>query len=535
MEQAATRFLTALRIPVSKQYVQKLIQSHPDYPSLLSVSDVLGRLGIPHAARRINEQELTSIEFPYLLPLDKGSGDLLLIRNASDLTKYKNELKQWGGVVLQAESINEVNDQVNDELFTFDQTIKRLALFLILSFVIVILLSLYNQINWLAIALLTTSLIGAATGYFLIAKELGIANKAIDNFCNTGKNTNCDAILKADIKVFGVSLSEAATTYFLFQVAALTIANILPAVHNSFLSLLLIPTLLTLPVIGFSIYYQKYVAKTWCKLCLIVVAVLFVQAGMFATAYFTSGLQIVDYDFRHSVALLYLFSAIVAIIKLIKVLIERNGKLNADNSGLRIKHNAWVFLNLLSRQIKIETPYFEKDMTIGNPKAPIHLVMVSNLYCKPCKVKHRMVDQLLAVYTDSIKVTFRFVKSMPYTVNGLDAGSYLLGAWLAHAYTRLNEQEITLQLLHDWFTIWDLEMFAKKWSVNEEVREECIRLADAQNAWTTLAGIHKTPTFFLNGYELPPHYTVEDLIAMLPGLQSKMTDKMKVEVAMQSA
>jgi len=535
MEQVVARFLKALHVPVSKRYVRKLIQSHPDYPSLLSVSDVFERLGIPHAARRIYEQELTSIGYPYLLPLDKGSGDLLLIRNAAELSKHKEVLQQWGGVVLQAEPINKVHDSINDQLYAFDLSIKRLAIFLIGVLATVILLPLFNQVNWVAIAMLTTALAGAVTGYFLIAKELGIVNKAIDNFCNTGKNTNCDAILKADIKFFGVSLSEVASAYFLFQVVALTCTNIFPTVRSSFLQLLIIPTLLTLPIIGFSLYYQKFVAKTWCKLCLVVVAILFVQACVFAAAYFTGGLQRVDVNLLHGVGLLILFAGLGAIIKLIKTVIDRNGKLNMDASGLRIKHNAEVFLNLLSQQAKIETPFFEKEMTVGNSEAAIQIVMVSNLYCNPCKVKHKVVDQLLAVYADSVHVIFRFVKSAPYEVNGLDAGSYLLGAWLTHAHTKPDEQEITLQLLHDWFALWDLEKFAEKWRVDEQVREECIRLAVTQNAWTTTVGVQQTPTFFLNGYQLPEHYTVDDLIAMLPGLGAKMKQEKKAEVALQPA
>jgi len=89
--------------------------------------------------------------------------------------------------------------------------------------------------------------------------------------------------------------------------------------------------------------------------------------------------------------------------------------------------------------------------------------------------------------------------------------------------------------LHDWFALWDLEKFAEKWRVDEQVREECIHLAVAQNAWTTTVGVQQTPTFFLNGYQLPEHYTVEDLLAMLPGLGAKMKQEKKAEVALQPA
>lgn len=78
-------------------------------------------------------------------------------------------------------------------------------------------------------------------------------------------------------------------------------------------------------------------------------------------------------------------------------------------------------------------------------------------------------------------------------------------------------------------------MFAKKWRVDEESRDECTRLAQVQNDWTRTVGIRQTPTFFLNGRELPEHYTIDDLIVMIPGLQSKMKTKSNAEVALQPA
>jgi hypothetical protein len=42
--------------------------------------------------------------------------------------------------------------------------------------------------------------------------------------------------------------------------------------------------LLTFPIILFSLYYQYFVAKTWCRLCLVVIAILLVQAGVLGYA-----------------------------------------------------------------------------------------------------------------------------------------------------------------------------------------------------------------------------------------------------------
>jgi len=74
MEQAFADYLTALNIPVSRRYFRKRIASHPDYPSLLSISDTFEQLGIPHGVAHLEKEQLGTLTFPYVLYLEKGSG-----------------------------------------------------------------------------------------------------------------------------------------------------------------------------------------------------------------------------------------------------------------------------------------------------------------------------------------------------------------------------------------------------------------------------------------------------------------------------
>ena len=55
MEKIVSEFLHFLKIPVSKKYVEKIIRAHPDFPSLLSISDVFQRLGVDHRVARIEK------------------------------------------------------------------------------------------------------------------------------------------------------------------------------------------------------------------------------------------------------------------------------------------------------------------------------------------------------------------------------------------------------------------------------------------------------------------------------------------------
>ncbi len=66
MEQVVVDYLKYLGIPVSEKYRKKIILSHPDYPSLLTISDTLEKLGIPSQIGRIEKRHLPKVEFPFL-------------------------------------------------------------------------------------------------------------------------------------------------------------------------------------------------------------------------------------------------------------------------------------------------------------------------------------------------------------------------------------------------------------------------------------------------------------------------------------
>ena len=460
MEQTVSRFLKLLRIPVSEKYVQTLIQSHPDFPSLLTVSDTLQRLGINHAARRINKDNLIDLPYPYLLPLDKGRGDMVLIKNEADLGKHKSDLELWGGIVLQVEPTRQINDKINNELYAKESLIRNLVVGLVSLAVLFVLLPFAYSFSWLAAALLLTAIVGVTVGYFLLAKELGVTYQAIDALCSdnkgSSKTNNCDRVLKADINLLGVNFSDAAATYFIFQLVAIS----LPAMRETFLWILAVLSILTLPVILFSLYYQYAVVKTWCKLCLIVVGVLLVQFVVFSVAYLNGSIPLSSsLSFMNLAVLVLLFLTIGFSVILLKSIIERSNQLTQlAGNGNRVKHSVSVFTHLLKQQKKIDDTPFEKEMLLGNLYAPIKIIMVSNLYCNPCKLKHEIVDELVSAYPDKVSVALRFVRSGK-DLNSISPMQYLLGYWLNNIVDTTDENEKTASLMHQWFTLWDMQKF----------------------------------------------------------------------------
>jgi protein-disulfide isomerase len=516
MEQTVSRFLQLLQVPISEKYVRKIIAAHPDFPSLLSIADILQRLGIDHLVRRIKKQDLETLPYPYLLPLDKGRGDILLIKSKQDLAKHKTDLEQWGGVVLQAEASKQIMDKTNHDLFLKERRSGHYVIALLTLITILLSLPFIFSFSWLVLALLLTSLAGAVVGYFIFAKEVGVTYTVVDAFCNPGKTivNSCDTILKADIHLLGIKFSDAVLTYFVFQVLALGFAQALPGATTGLTTVLAWLSVVTLPILFFSLYYQYFVAKVWCRLCLVVVSILAIQFSIFAIGYFNGfTLLLGNVSFISVIVLALLFAVIGLAVLLVKSMIEHTNQLSAVGAnGNRVKHSVPVFTQLLMQQKKVDDRPFEMEMRTGSPDAPIQIIMVSNLFCNPCKLKHEVVDQLVGMYPDKVSVAFRFVKS------GRDEESvgHLLAYWAENIYAKENESDNTMKLMHDWFAFWDFEKFKQQYPI--ETTEAHEQLAARHYAWINKAEVVFTPTFFINGHELPKEFVIDDLLAMAPSL-----------------
>src|SRR5690606_16295779 len=101
----------------------------------------------------------------------------------------------------------------------------------------------------------------------------GQRNEVIDTLCSFGKQSDCKAIINDKAAhVYGwISLADAGLIYFLAHLMAMVVLSSAPGTLPAVFGLL---SMLTIPVCGYSIYYQWVVAKKWCPVCLGIVAVL---------------------------------------------------------------------------------------------------------------------------------------------------------------------------------------------------------------------------------------------------------------------
>jgi len=562
MEHIVSQYLGLLKISISKQYCEKHIASHPDYPSLLSIVDTLERLGITYHAARVKKHDLKQLPFPYLVQSEEN-GALNIIKKEGDLEQLVSNGKETFSpfvnvkqneeqtehntldnhpkteaekelVVLQAEWSDTLRDKENEKQLAVENFIRGIKILFLSALTILFLYPvtmLFSLFQWM---LFLTAGAGVAVSYLLLAKDVGIAYSPVENFCRSGAKTNCDAVLNSDaakFRLFGgtITLSELATSYFLYQL--LVLVCLVPFVESASFYLLTLALLsgLTIPVMGYTLYYQYARTKMWCRLCLLIDAILCTQVILFGYMLFTDIIPVVsimqifaEVGLWPPAVALFLFAGIFAAVVLIKNTIQKaNEAEQAEITANRVKNNPEVFLHLLRKQKQVDTTPLEHELRIGNPNAPLTVTMAASLGCSPCKTGFEKATELVETYPDKINVTirFRFLRLGEEDPRPPSEDMYLLSYWRHHIVGKSDEQVLTGKLLRDWYTLRNVREFKRYYPYESDGYDQKTgNLAAQHNLWMEREELAATPTFFINRYQLPGHYRIEDLKAIMPGL-----------------
>lgn len=527
MEATILDYLRYLKLSVSNSYCEKLIASHPDYPSLLSVADTLDRLGIDHQIARVSRENLGQIPFPYILHFDNHAGELEIIKNQNDLNARGAGLDHWSGVIVRVEPTDIIADEENQKQLIADKFLNSTITVFLGAVGALVFLPAFQITSWLYALLLVSAFGGAIVGYLLIAKEVGITYQAVETFCNTGTRSNCDKILRSEgARLFGrISFSDTVLVYFAFQLIALGfMIPLLETAATIFLALAMV-SLITIPVIIHSIYYQGVKAKAWCRLCLIVDGVLMVQIVLFALMYSKGLIQPVLVDVFSLALTGAMLLAIGAAVLLAKQLTERTNDSNsAEVKANRIKHDPDVFLYKLDQSRRVDTTAFDHGMLIGNREAPIQLIMAANLACHPCKLGFEKACQLVAAYPEKVSLSIRLIRSGRGNIQMPSPSRYLLAWWFHHIHGKRDESDRTKELISCWYGTMNIADLMEKYPLKSGLEDQEVEDLEVWHTdWIDQESIVRTPAWFVNGYELPANYSITDLMTIVAGLSEKIT------------
>lgn len=529
---ALSTLLQRLRIRVTALTVRETLPQHPDYPSLLSLSNMLDEWQVDNTALRLgNVEQLRELPTPFIAHLTRQNGWFVVVEQVEkgQITWYNptdgqhtasldDFGKQWNGVVLLAEA----TDKSGEIEFTKQRKRERLQTartgLLITGAIALLALGFYQADSLLTVGLLLTKLLGTMVSILLLIRQFDNQNPLLNRLCKLGSKANCQSILDSSAARLTPWLSWSEIGFFYFAGGLLFLYT--PEFHSGQrLPILALLNLLALPYTLFSIYYQWRIAKQWCVLCLIVQGVLWVEFGLTLSGMSNLGLNNLGFDIRNSLKLLpfttlgsflFAYGLPMLLYVLLKPSITKALQNNQYQQQLnRLKYNPDIFQTLLEKQPKAPNWLPEKVVTLGNPDAEHTLIMVTNPFCGPCGQMHKEIDKLLH-QNRHLKAHIIFT-----ACDGPDGPTAQVVKYLL----TLGEAEKIAMALDAWYeqpsknyevwaTLFSLE--ADMDHLNNTVQQHC--------QWQQEADIMATPTLFLNGYRLPEQYRLAELRFIINGL-----------------
>ena len=524
---ATIAFLTLLNVKVNNVMVDEILQNHPDWPGLLSIADSLNKWNIPNGSGKIEPNQIDQLPVPFIAYTNDREHPLSIVTQVADttiefysknyskaITDSKEEfLKRWTGIYLIAEP-NEHSGEKGYEKNKRKAIINALipvslfALLTALSF-----FSFYNIVNHNDSSQFA-SITGVYFQYFILLTgvvvtslllwyEIDKTNPLLQKVCTGIAKGNCNAILtgKQSKLLSWLSWSEVGFFYFAGGLLVLLLAG--SNVTNT-ISLLGWLNILALPYTIFSVYYQWRVAKQWCVLCLAVQALL-VLGGINAITNSFLTPFVYSISFLSRSFLLYLLPVLLWYVAKPYILQLQKAK-NTKREYLRIKFNFEIFTTLLKKQNQVSISPESLGINLGNPNATNTLLKVCSPYCGPCASAHPKIDRLLEEIPN-LKVKIIFT-----TPNRPEQPAYKPVTHLMAISEQANSEGHIKQALDDWYLPdeKDYLYFATKHPMNGELTKQGYKV-EAMEQWCNAMKISATPTIFINGYQLPDAYGIEDL------------------------
>lgn len=486
-------------LDVDRERLNLQLLSHPEYPSLKSITDTLDYFEIENLAATVPKEALSQMPKSFLSLINTDNGDEVALtekkRGMVQIT-YADEKKEkitedafsarWTGTIIAVEAL--------------EKTVNTKSIETALPYFIVAAVASTNVLLNFSLAYLlytALTLVGLYISVLIIREDLGIKSKAVAKVCGAiSKNSTCgDVINTAGNKLFGIiSLSDAS---FVFFAGLFLILSSIGFHQTTLLGL----SLTGLPFVLYALYRQGVVLKKWCALCLLIAGILVLQTALLVSTF----------DFTWTLDSAYIAKAIGIFLLIYigwmycKSYWESHEKLAVTETDfLKFKRNPELFKTMLQEQSVLNTNVIPEQlrMVFGNPNGAIKLQGVTNPLCGFCTAAFESYDKLMSSYGNDIRLEFIF--NAP---NDAENKSTKIVSRLVDLY--LEDPKKSYTALKAWFADRDIDEWHKNFGHSENAKVP--EVLDAHREWCNINDIHYTPASILNDNFFPKTYEIKDL------------------------
>ncbi len=286
------QYLSLLGVPHTACFADKIFTTHPYSGTLKGFQSLLDLYNVSSELRSFTDKwSVFSEKAPFLaMVLGKleivtafGDDSVTIVKGSKTETMTKADfIKQWNGKALFAtpgcescEPEFRKHKQIRGVALARRWGIPLCAVVLFALFYISN--GLYHSLGATLVALFDMA--GIYACYQLLRDQLHVSSAAGDAICGFLAEKGCEKIMARDIsKIFGViGWGEVGMAYFSVSLVALLL-------FPSSIGYLALFNACCLPYTVWSISYQKFVAKTWCTLCVAVQTLQWLLFGSYLLA-----------------------------------------------------------------------------------------------------------------------------------------------------------------------------------------------------------------------------------------------------------
>ncbi len=525
--------LKSIGVVATTGHIQEVLNNHPDYPSLLSLSETLLEFGLKTEAVKGTISDLSEVDYPGIAVLNGGG--YVVLESISDNqftvnipgkgTTVMTEAafdNAWSGIILRVIA-SKITREENYHLHFRQQILSKTRRYfvfpgLILFFLVHFILEAFSYPEFLnkILPLALLKIIGLVICATMFAGSNG--NKRIlERVCLESKRTNCRRVMESPAgKLLGIPMADLGLLYFAGGFLTLFASNSSLQMEFS-LCILGIINIFALPYTFFAIIYQAFVVRSWCWLCLTVQVIFWCE---FVAVYSFVNKVPVNAKWPLMLPLIFGFGLTVIVWLALRPILKKYLLHNRKDAELNRINSSPDYIALkLSRLKNGSVGCLPVEVTIGSPDSSISLTQVVNPLCRHCSQTFKEMVQLVKLGNGNIKGHVRFLiagsdnkmteneKKMDY-----DVALQIIAMTVAE---RLDDAH---DALSSWFSSnHDINRrFFKKWKkkypdCSDIELKKASDLLKLHAKWAIDSNIHSTPTIFLNDLKLSSDISFKSL------------------------
>jgi uncharacterized membrane protein len=482
-----------------KESFEDLFLSHPNYPSVFAITDSLDMLSIDNVAIKVPKEQFIDLPDSFLaifnqnMVLVSKSKNNIEIENEDASTKNitSNEfLTHWNEVIIAVEqNVNlALKSKNNSKWLSYT-----------LPFIVLIALSIFfNKYNLNSFLTLITSLIGMLFSILIIQEKFGIKSEMASKFCNINPNASCDTVIKSNQGEINKWFSFSDLPLLFFSISVLSI--IIQPKESSFIVDFL--SLLSFPIIAYSIILQKFKLKKWCVLCLLVSFIIVTQSLVFG--FTTTSFNNITSTYFSA----FLLSVVLATFfwMQFKPVFEEKIKQEKEINKLKkFKRNYGVF-KFLSKSINNNSELNNlKGIFLGKTDADLQLTLILSPSCGHCHKAFEDGLNLINQFSDKVALTILFNINPDNNDN-----RYKIVVEKLLSINNSNPDRIE-EAISDWHIKQiGLEKWQAKWQV-DTIDMRINHQIHLQYNWCLENDFNYTPVKIVNKKLLPNDYEIAEL------------------------